>query len=80
MVVGQVEYRRELFWRVGAVAYFGAGAVAPSFSDFTTKNVLPGGGVGIRFTLARQNHINLRVDYAWGQDSNAFYVGVAESF
>ena len=41
---------------------------------------LPGGGVGLRFTLARRNHVNLRVDYAWGKNSTALYVGVAEAF
>jgi len=80
MIAGQVEYRRELFWRFGAVAYFGAGSVAPSFSDFRADDILPGGGIGVRFTLAKENHINLRVDYAWGKDSMAFYVGIGESF
>ena len=28
MLVGRAEYRRDLFWRVGAVAFAGAGAVA----------------------------------------------------
>ncbi len=34
MVVGQAEYRRELFWRLGAVAFAGAGAVGKTFSQF----------------------------------------------
>ena len=80
MLVGQVEYRREMFWRVGGVAYIGAGEVAPSFSDFNTKNILTGGAVGVRFALAEQNKINIRVDYAWGRDSTAFYVGLMEVF
>ena len=80
MLVGQVEYRRELFWRFGAVGYFGAGQVADSFDVLKAENILPGGGIGGRITLAKQNHINLRVDYAWGKESTAFYVSMQEAF
>ncbi len=80
MIVGQVEYRRELFWRVGATGFFGLGEVAKTFSDFNKRSLLPGGGLGARFLLAKQNHINLRVDYAWGEGSSALYVSLAEAF
>jgi outer membrane protein assembly factor BamA len=80
MLVGQIEYRRELFWRLGVVGYLGAGQVAKTFKDFNMENLLPGGGIGARITVAKQNHINLRIDYAWGKDSNAFYVAVVEAF
>ncbi len=78
MVVGQAEYRRELFWRLGAVAFAGAGAVGKTFSQF--GNTEPGGGFGLRVILAKQNHINLRVDYAWGDSSHATYVSLGEAF
>lgn len=80
MLVGQAEYRRELFWRFGAVGFFGAGAVAEKFSKLSASKILPGGGLGVRFTLAKQNHINLRFDYAWGKESSALYVSLGESF
>jgi len=80
MIVGQVEYRRELPWRFGLAAFFGLGEVADSFGDFNGDDILPGGGIGVRFLLAEQNHINLRVDYAWGRDSSALYVGLLEAF
>jgi outer membrane protein assembly factor BamA len=80
MLVGQVEYRRELWWRFGAVAFAGAGQVGPTFGDFKGSNTRPGGGVGLRFAVAPKNHINLRVDYSVGQGSHAWYVGVAEAF
>jgi outer membrane translocation and assembly module TamA len=78
MLVGQVEYRRELFWRLGAVAFAGAGAVGSNFTSF--GNPEPGGGVGLRFVLAKKNHINLRADYAWGNNSHASYVSIGEAF
>jgi outer membrane protein assembly factor BamA len=80
MLVGQVEYRRELFWRLGAAGFFGAGEVGRKFSEFNIEDIRPGGGVGLRFNLAPQNHINLRVDYAWGQNGNVFYLSVGEAF
>ena len=80
MLVGQVEYRREVIWRFGAVGFFGLGAVAETFGDFTADALKPGGGVGVRFLLAKQNRINLRFDYAWGQSDSAFYIGLGEAF
>jgi hypothetical protein len=80
MVAGQGEWRSNIWWRFGAVAFVGAGEVADSFGSLTWNNVLPGGGAGVRFVLAERNHVNLRVDYAWGQSSRALYVGVLEAF
>ena len=80
MVVGQAEYRRDLFWRVGAVAFAGAGGVAPTWAGFGSAEPKPGGGVGLRFVLAKRNHINLRADFAWGENSRATYISVGEAF
>ena len=80
MVAAQAEWRSEVWWRFGAAAFVGGGEVARDFGSLTWTDVLPGSGVGLRFTLAKRNHVNLRVDYAWGKDSTALYVGVAEAF
>jgi outer membrane protein assembly factor BamA len=80
MLVGQAEFRRELFWRVGAVAFAGAGAVAHDWGDFGNSDAQPGAGAGLRLLLAKKNHINLRIDYAWGHGSTATYVGIGEAF
>jgi len=80
MVAAQVEWRTELWWRLGAAAFVGGGIVAPALSALALHDVLPGGGAGLRVTLADQNHVNLRIDYAWGKGSSALYVGVAEAF
>jgi len=80
MLVGQMEFRRDLFWRLGAVAFAGAGAVAHTWGGFGDSEAEPGGGFGLRFILAKQNHINLRADYAWGNNSKAAYISLGEAF
>ena len=80
MLVGQAEYRRDLFWRLGTVAFAGAGAVAHTWADFGDTDAEPGGGFGLRFVLAKRNHINLRADNAWGNNSKASYISLGEAF
>jgi len=80
MLVGQAEYRLELPYRFGFVAFAGAGEVANKFSDFRSDKILPGAGVGLRFRLTKQNKVNLRVDYAVGKGSHALYISVGEAF
>jgi surface antigen Omp85-like protein len=80
MVAAQIEYRAEIWKRIGGTAFVGAGEVAPSLGALTGDALLPGGGVGVRLTVAKRNHVNIRADYAWGENSHAFYIGVAEAF
>ena len=81
LLAAQVEYRLELFWRFGVVGFVGVGQVAPAFDQFKKSNWLPGAGFGIRILVAKENHVNLRIDFAWGRDGNtATYVNGAEAF
>jgi outer membrane translocation and assembly module TamA len=87
MFATQAEYRLSLpeslgfFGKFGFVAFAGVGEVAPSFSNLNSDELLPGGGAGIRFLVARQNRINFRIDYAWGKaGSRGLYIGVGEAF
>ena len=50
---------------------------AKTFGQFGSAG--PGGGVGARITLASHNHVNLRVDFAWGNNSRATYVSLGEA-
>lgn len=79
-VAAQAEYRRELFWRVGAVAFAGVGAVADKFSSLDDADALPSLGFGLRVLLEKDNHVNFRLDFAWGEDQSAVYFGVGEAF
>jgi len=80
MIAAQAEWRSELWWRFGGTVFAGGGEVVPDFGALNWNDALPGGGVGLRFTVAKRNHVNLRADYAWGKDSSAFYVSVLEAF
>lgn len=80
MFATQAEWRTELWWRLGAAVFAGVGEVAPDVRSFTSRNLMPGAGAGLRFALAKRSHLNLRVDYAWGRDSRALYLSVGEAF
>jgi len=80
MLTGQLEYRLELPKRFGLVAFFGVGEVAPKVGKFNADNLKPAGGAGVRYTLAKKNHVNLRVDYAIGLDGGGVYMGITEAF
>jgi hypothetical protein len=80
MLTTQVEYRRDLWWRLGAVAFAGLGEVSPSWSAFSWDALLPSYGVGIRFRLTKDNPVNLRVDFAFTNDDHAIVMFVGEAF
>ena len=80
LLATQLEYRLELPKRVGLVGFFGVAEVAPTIGKFNAENMLPAGGVGLRFMVARKNHLNLRFDYGVGKDGGGFYMGLGEAF
>ena len=80
MYAVQAEYRRHLFWRIGAVAFAGLGEVGPSFKRMTTENLLPSAGLGLRFQASKTYKVNASIDYAWGKDSQALYFAIGEAF
>jgi outer membrane protein assembly factor BamA len=78
LLAGQMEYRIRLTNRLGAVLFGGVGGVAPDWSSF--NEALPSVGGGIRWLLAKENQLNLRVDVAWGKDNQEVYVSIGEVF
>jgi hypothetical protein len=80
MFATQAEYRRELKGRFGVVAFGGIGGVERNWSDFRTDGLLPAGGVGLRFNLDKKNHINYRIDFAYGREGHTLSVSVGEAF
>lgn len=76
----QTELRRALGGKFGAVAFAGVGGVAPSLGRIGGEQLLPAAGMGLRYEVARDYGINLRLDVAVGRDSRAVYVSLGEAF
>jgi len=80
MFATQAEYRLLLPWRLAVALFGGVGEVAPRASAINTANLLPAGGVGLRFSLSSQYRVNYRVDYAWGKNGGTLIVSLGEAF
>lgn len=77
---GQVEARWKFSKRWGLVAFAGAGKLTETFTELSDSSVIPSYGTGIRFMVLPSQRINIRVDYARSNDSNAWYLSVGEAF
>ena len=77
---GQVEARWRLNKRWGLVGFAGSGYVGNSFSEIRDREAIPSYGAGIRFMVLAAKRINLRIDYARSNDSDAIHVSVGEAF
>lgn len=80
MFAGQGEYRIEWRKRLGFVAFGGLGGIARKWSGFRSDQLLPAGGVGLRFKLDKKNHINYRIDLGFGRAGRTLSIGVGEAF
>ena len=80
MFATQAEYRLEWRKRLGFVAFGGVGGIGRTWGDFRSDQLLPGGGAGLRFNLDKKNHINYRIDLAFGREGHTLSIGVGEAF
>jgi hypothetical protein len=80
MTTEQAELRYHSDGRFGATAFVGFGNVAPSLGDIFNSQLLPAGGLGLRYQLTQKYPMHMRFDYAWGRDGPLFYFSVAEAF
>lgn len=76
----QVEYRFPLFWRLGMVAFAGAGDVFSNTNELSLKHLKYSVGTGLRFAVNPAERLNIRIDYGHGREGGYFYFVVAESF
>ena len=81
LLAAQAEYRAPIVWRVGVVAFAGLAEVTPRLDALTVDWLRPtlGGGLRVRVTEEAEP-VNLRLDYAVGRESAAFYFGFGEVF
>ncbi|HET9597577.1 MAG TPA: BamA/TamA family outer membrane protein [Anaeromyxobacteraceae bacterium] len=80
MLSAQVEWRWNVWWRLGLTAFGGLGTVFPSWGRLDEGTWLPSGGAGLRFTILPERGMNARLDFAWGKDGGNFYFSVGEAF
>jgi len=80
MAATQIEYRLSLPKRAGVVVFAGLGEVGPQFGGFNYNHQLPCTGIGPRFQLSKQYHVNLRADFAQGKNERTFSMGLGEAF
>ncbi|MGH7742483.1 MAG: BamA/TamA family outer membrane protein [Candidatus Eiseniibacteriota bacterium] len=80
MTTAQAEVRLHSKGRWGATAFGGFGQVAPGVGDLGSAEVLPAGGLGLRFQLTNAYPMHMRADYAWGKNGGIGYFSVAEAF
>jgi hypothetical protein len=76
---GQVELRGHTAGRWGATLFGGFAQVAPDVSEIFGSELLPSGGVGLRYQLTQKYPMHLRLDYAWGRDGGLLYFSVGEA-
>ena len=66
--------------RFGVVAFGGLGAVAPSFSAVAMDQLLPAGGVGLRYLVWEACRVKVGADVAWGRNGATFYLRLGEAY
>ena len=76
----QLETRWRFHKKWGAVAFAGGGYYNNSFNELRERDLIHSYGVGLRFMVQESQRINLRVDYARSNGSDAVYLSVGESF
>ncbi|MGY5351559.1 BamA/TamA family outer membrane protein [Wenyingzhuangia sp. IMCC45533] len=80
LLAAQMEYRTQIKGRLGLVAFVGAGNVADKIGNFKLSTIKPNFGLGLRFLLDREERLNIRLDWGFGEDTNSLYLNIAESF
>lgn len=76
----QAELRLNVYGRLGAVAFGAVGLLGDNVQWLRFQDPKAAYGAGLRFTLNRRDHLNLRLDYGIGQQSSGFYLTVGEAF
>jgi len=79
-LTAQAEVRSAHWRRVGAVAFAGAGTVAPAFSKLGTQTWYPSIGAGLRYVLSPRERTVARLDLGIGRGSFGISVGIGEAF
>lgn len=78
IISGLVELRQHVIQRFGFTAWIGGGTIFPSIKEFSTKNIFPNYGIGLRFEV--KSNVNARIDYGFGKGTGGFVFNISEAF
>lgn len=76
----QSEVRFDIYKRLGGVVFGSLGILGDNASLLRPDDPKTAYGAGLRFTLNRVDHLNIRVDYGFGKQSSGFYLTIGEAF
>ena len=80
MLAIQGEYRWNLHKKIGLVGFVGVATILDAINEEDSGKLLPGGGVGIRYLVFPESHMNVGFDLGVGLDDWGFYFRIGEAF
>ncbi|GAB2595084.1 BamA/TamA family outer membrane protein [Spirosoma areae] len=76
----QSEVRFDLYKRLGGVVFGAMGILGDDQTLLRPNDPKVAYGAGLRFTVNRRDHLNIRLDYGIGRQSSGFYLTIGEAF
>lgn len=77
----QSEWRQQLWWRIGAVAFAGTGKVMSGLNSSWFNKLHVVGGVGLRFRALPDDGLNFRMDYGFSNhNEGGIFFTIREAF
>lgn len=76
----QAEVRFPIFWRFGGVVFGDVGAIGNQNDFIRFNDPKYTFGAGLRFVIARKDHLNIRIDYGIGPGTSGAYITIGEAF
>ncbi len=76
----QIEYRKIIWKRIGAVAFLGMGDVAKRLNQFDLSQFKYSYGVGLRYVFDEKEKLNVRMDLGFGKNTSGIYFSLEEAF
>ena len=80
VVQGEAEVRWQFWKRFSLVGFAGVGAAWNDFERVNNRRIVPTGGVGVRYELARKYGIHAGLDFAVAPDNTAVYLQVGSAW
>ena len=80
LVAFQVEYRKNIWRRVGGVIGLSTGTVYSKFNELPKSALLSSAVIGARYMLSRKERLRIRLDYGITTEGGNVYLTVNEAF